>query len=369
MKILIISKSFLAVSSHKVLEELAAAKGVDLILLSPRKFKGKRAEQVRPRGYKIIYQNLIFPGSFHLSFYRRAKILVKQIKPDLILIDDEPYNLVTFQFASIGQKFRIKTIFVCLQTIFKKYPFLFNFFEKSVFKKAAGAVALTQSARQLLLKRGFQNPIAVIPYSVDPELFRPAESPALKVKLGLKNEFVIGYFGRLVLEKGLEILAGAVAQLPGEIPWRVLMVGSGNYKNKLLRKIRALKIRDKFIFIDSVGSWQVAEYLNCLDVLVLPSYETRRWHEQFGRILIEAMSSEVAVIGADSGQIPQVLARAGLTFKQNDSGDLKEKLLLLMKNPQTKNALAQAGRQLTLENFHPQRCAGKFYNFFQEILG
>ena len=57
-------------------------------------------------------------------------------------------------------------------------------------------------------------------------------------------------------------------------------------------------------------------FMNALDVFVLPSETRSNWREQFGRVIVEAMSCGVPVIGSDSGEIPTVLGDAGLISKK-----------------------------------------------------
>ncbi len=68
-----------------------------------------------------------------------------------------------------------------------------------------------------------------------------------------------------------------------------------------------LGIRDRVRFEGAVPPERVPGLLHQLDVLVLPSRTRANWTEQFGRILVEAMACEVAVVGSSSGEIPNVI--------------------------------------------------------------
>ncbi len=63
----------------------------------------------------------------------------------------------------------------------------------------------------------------------------------------------------------------------------------------------ALGIADRVAVRDWLPSTQMPEFYRELDVLVLPSRTRSNWTEQFGRVLIEAMSCEVTVVGSGSG--------------------------------------------------------------------
>jgi glycosyltransferase involved in cell wall biosynthesis len=136
----------------------------------------------------------------------------------------------------------------------------------------------------------------------------------------------LGFFGRLVPEKGLNGLLDALARVPEQ---RLLVVGSGPERDALEAQARALGLADRVRFLGSVKSEDVAAYLKAIDVLCLPSLTRGNWKEQFGRVLIEAMAAEAVVVGSSSGEIPRVIADAGLVFPEGDAGALADRLLRL----------------------------------------
>ena len=64
-----------------------------------------------------------------------------------------------------------------------------------------------------------------------------------------------------------------------------------------------------------------------MDVLVLPSLTTEKWKEQFGRVLIEAMSAKIPVIGSNSGAIPEVISDCGYIFEEGNINQLQKCIL------------------------------------------
>ena len=85
-------------------------------------------------------------------------------------------------------------------------------------------------------------------------------------------------------------------------------------------------ITERTTFRDSVPHADVAALWPTIDVLVLPSHTTPRWAEQFGHVLVEAMAHGVAVVGASSGAIPDVIGDAGLVVPERDPAALREAL-------------------------------------------
>ena len=119
---------------------------------------------------------------------------------------------------------------------------------------------------------------------------------------------VVGFLGRLVPEKGVELLTTVLDRVT--TPWRALIVGSGPLEEMVSAWGR--RHPDRVRVITTVQHDEVPAYLNAMDVLCAPSQTTPRWREQFGRMLIEAFASGVAVIASTSGEIPYVVADAGV---------------------------------------------------------
>jgi glycosyltransferase involved in cell wall biosynthesis len=196
---------------------------------------------------------------------------------------------------------------------------------------------------------------------VDADLFRP---PARRES---GRSFVIGSANRrLVAEKGVDVLLQAVAKLPGV--WRLQIAGDGPMKRPLQQLAQELGIAERVQFDGSIPSGQVPAYLQQLDTLVLSSRTRPNWKEQFGRILVEAMACEVAVIGSDSGEIPHVIGEAGLIFPEDDVDTLRDHLQQLMISPALRDKLGRDGRQRVLANFTQAQVAAKTVSVYRELM-
>jgi glycosyltransferase involved in cell wall biosynthesis len=105
--------------------------------------------------------------------------------------------------------------------------------------------------------------------------------------------------------------------------------------------------------------------MNALDVFVLPSETRSNWREQFGRVIVEAMSCGVPVVGSDSGEIPTVLGDAGLIFHEGDSAESAGQLLCLLSNPEERVRLSHAGRERVLRLFSVEQVARKHLSLYR----
>ncbi len=366
MKVLVIWKALVSEAYHKRFKELSRFKDIELTLIVPTKWHNTILEKKYCEEYKIIPGKVILNGYNHLHWYPGLEKVVKQIRPDIFHIEEEHYSLVTYQAIRLAKKYNIKSLFVSLQNIYKKYPFPFSWIERYNLKNTDYVVAVSEEIKDVLVRKGFDNgQISIIPYGIDPLMYCKMESTELRSELRLEA-FTIGYIGRFVQEKGIFDLLKAVSQIKSK--FNLLMVGSGKLRSKIKTEGKRLGIFEKIRIVDSVSSSQVSNYLNCMDCLALPSRTTKKWKEQFGRVLIESMSCEVPVVGSDSGEIPNVIGNSGLVFKEGDINNLYSKLELLINDVDLRMELAKKGRQRVLNNFTQERVARETYKVYKKIM-
>lgn len=104
------------------------------------------------------------------------------------------------------------------------------------------------------------------------------------------------------------------------------------------------------------------------DALVLPSLTRPNWKEQFGRVLVEAMATGLAVIGSDSGAIPGVLGDAGLIVPEGDAEAITGALQRLYDEAGLRQALADKGRERVLQHFTHASVAQATVDVYRSLL-
>ena len=104
------------------------------------------------------------------------------------------------------------------------------------------------------------------------------------------------------------------------------------------------------------------------DILVLPSYTVPHWREQFGQVVVQAMSCGVPVIGSTHAEIPRVIGDAGLTFEERDVAGLSARLDELAVSVEMRAHFADLGRRRVLENFTNRRIADTTYDIYTQLL-
>ena len=360
-----ISKACVVGPYQRKLEELARLPDMELFLVVPPYWRdGRRVlplEKAHTTGYEIRTLFMALNGHFHLHFYPGLRALIRNLHPHIVHIDEEPYNLATFQAMRLAQSCGAKALVFTWQNLLRRYPFPFSLFERYNLRHAAYVLAGNLEAVGVLRAKGYVGPVHVLPqFGVDPDLYRKRQPPTRR-----GTTFVIGYVGRLVEEKGVHVLLRAVDGLQGN--WVLRIVGDGPYSPTLQALRKELDLGRRVRFEARIPSTEIPHHLNRLDVLVLPSLTRRNWKEQFGRVLIEAMACEVPVVGSSSGEIPNLIGDAGIVFPEGNESALRSALGRLMSEPELRNELGQRGRSRVLERYTQKRIAAETYAAYSQL--
>ncbi|MBZ0301703.1 MAG: glycosyltransferase family 4 protein [Anaerolineae bacterium] len=363
MRVLMLSKACIVGIYQRKLEAIAEL-GVDLLTLVPPSWKDERGEtrleRAYTQGYRLEETPIWFNGSFHLHLYPHFARVLRQFRPDIVHIDEEPYNAATWQALYAARRVGAKTLFFSWQNIQRNYPPPFSLGERWVLRQIDYALMGTESAAQVWRSKGYTGPLRVVPqFGVDPELFHPQPQDP-------NRPFTIGYFGRLVPEKGLTLLLDAVTRLEGD--WWLRLVGGGPQRAELQALAQQLGIVERVTFCDLLPSAQMPAQYAALDAYVLPSLTRPNWKEQFGRVLVEAMASGVPVIGSDSGAIPDVIGEAGLIFPEGDAAALASQLRRLQADSTLRQTLAVQGRARVLKHFTHQQVAQATVEVYRAMM-
>lgn len=298
-------------------------------------------------------------GRNHFHYYPGLSGVVDQFQPDLVHIDEEHYSFVTYQAVSIVSRRRIPALFFTWQNLYKDYPWPFSSIERRVLGYVSAAIAGNAEAVEVLQKKGFRKPVAIIPqFGTDDRLFVPDPGRGMRKELGLSDTIAIGYVGRLIPEKGLDDLVdAALPLLHKDERIRLVFAGSGPWREAGEAKLRAEGVQTQAVFVPWVPSADMPRLMNALDVLVLPSRTTARWKEQFGRVLTEAMAVGVPVVGSSSGEIPSVIGDAGMVFPEGDKAALGKILSDLVHDPAGREDLARRGHERVRDRFTQEAVA------------
>jgi glycosyltransferase involved in cell wall biosynthesis len=383
-RLLTIGHSYCVALNRRLPHEIARVGDWDVTAVGPARFRGDfgwhTLEPAPGELCKAIPVSVRFGRRVHVMLYGPALSSLLAEPWDLVHCWEEPYVAAAAQIARRMAP-NVPLVLATFQNIAKRYPPPFNWIERYSMSRANGVIAFGRTAAEVLenTDRGRVSvpraetrprPVAVIPPGVDLTQFRPDEARRAATLARLEwcdGVPVVGFLGRLVPEKGVELLTTALDRVT--TPWRALIVGSGPLEGTVSAWGRRHPNRVRVI--TTAQHEEVPAYLNAMDVLCAPSQTTPRWREQFGRMLIEAFASGVAVIASASGEIPYVVADAGVLVPENDVDDLsqwQQAIELLTMDRSRRCELARRGRERAESMYGWPVVARQHLDFFERVI-
>lgn len=359
-----------------VVPKIWAPGGVQNHLIKPQPRQEGRFRVVPVSNFSQNNQSLLSFGSDIIP-------LLREFRPDVIHVEQGAKSIGYAELISLNRLLglKAKNVFFTWWNLPYEVKFPLSILERYNLRHTHGLIAGNQDGADILRDHGYSGPACVLPQlGVDESLFRPMAQPDLAAKQGISpHDFVIGFVGRFVPEKGLLTLLEALGKLqmnPPERPWKLLLLGRGPLKEELQAQAAATGIADHIIWVESVPHDDVPRYINLMDALVLPSETTYQfktlsaagWKEQFGHVLIEAMACKVPVIGSDSGEIPHVIKTDGLIFPEGDAAALAQKIALLVEQPDQHEALAAKGYHRAMKDYTNQALAKQQLDFYKTLF-
>jgi glycogen synthase len=183
---------------------------------------------------------------------------------------------------------------------------------------AASSIAVSQAVADDLAA-----PTVVIPNPYRDDLFRRLP--------GVERTEDLVFLGRLVSDKGVDILLDALARLGAEgLRPRLTVVGDGPEASSLREQAARLGLTEQVTFLGTQTGEELVEVLNRHRILVVPS----RYNEPFGIVALEGIACGCVVVGSQGGGLKGAIGPCGDTFRNGDTADLARVLGRRLRNPE-----------------------------------
>ena len=250
-------------------------------------------------------------------------------KWDVLDLHEEPFALATAEILILRavRRQRAPVVLYTAQNLDKRYPIPFRWLERWALRTASGVSACNSEAARIAERKGFAGRARVIPLGIDRKRFsavNTGESRGGADSPDSASVVTVGLLGRLVLEKGVDVLLRAVS---GDVRLRARIAGTGPLAASLQARCTELGIADRVELLGAIPPDEVAGFYRRLDVLAVPSIPTSRWTEQFGRVAVEAMACGIPVVASAAGALPDVVGGAGILVPPGDAASLARALV------------------------------------------
>ena len=218
--------------------------------------------------------------------------------------------------------------------------------EQAVVRSADRLVLASPQEREQLIRLYGADPdrAHVVPCGYDRDLFKPMEKARARRELGLHEDKIVLFVGRMERIKGLDVLLRAVAALEESESVRMVIVGGSEGDAELARLRRLameLGVLDRLLFVGPVPQSTLPLYYNAADVCVAPSF-----YETFGMVALEAMACGTPVIAARVGGLQATIAdgKTGFLVPWHCPEPYTERLEVILGNDLLRENLGRAAR-------------------------
>ena len=284
--------------------------------------------------------------------------LLTDFRPELLQIEEEPWTNGAAALARAARRLKIPYVLLTRESLPVTRSTLATLRRNRALAGAAGVISVNELAGRLAL-RGHPS----LPHRTIPQL---GVALPLSAERAAHTGLSIGFVGRLIPEKGLDLLFRAAVKLVGR--WTITVVGTGPAQEELEALAERLGIAGRVTWRGALPRAAVDEVWPRLDVVVVPSRTTPRWLEATPRAALDAMAHGLAVIGSAAGALPETIADAGVVVPEEDVGALSETLQRLHDDPAEHQRLGAAGRRRVMERYTDTAIGERTLGFWRDLL-
>jgi glycogen synthase len=235
---------------------------------------------------------------------------------------------------------------------------LLTFFRRWLCNRATANAAISHHVQERLQLRNSR----IIYYGI-PDTAHQIESPASDH--GLSSPPCFAYVGRLVSEKGLDVLVAAASMLKQDgLDFRLKFIGDGPERAHLQRRAAEQLPNGQVVFTGFVTGEELRRAVDEVAVMVMPS----RCEETAGLSAIEQMMRGRLVICSDIGGLGEVVDGAGLKFAPENAPALAALLRQVVENPQIVTEFGKKARERALQLFAEDRMIREHVELYREVM-
>jgi glycosyltransferase involved in cell wall biosynthesis len=291
---------------------------------------------------------------------KHLRSVVRDIGPRILHIVGDPWTPTAEAGAAAGRDLKIPYVLVGTSSVGEPKGLTAKWQADRVRNGAAALAGLVRPALGLLAQGRTEKPVAVLPpggIAIPPSWeARPAGTPV-----------VFTAVGRLLPERGFDLLLSALGQTYGD--WRLRVIGTGPEQENLEAQAQRLGLSSRIEWLGSLPRESVTPLWASTDALVAPSRTTAQWVEPSGSVVLEAMAHGVAPVVSRCGALPDVVGDGGMIVDEDDLAALSRALQGLVADPVMARTIGAAARQRVLEQYGDAAVAERMVELWKRAVG
>ena len=211
--------------------------------------------------------------------------------------------------------------------------------------------------------------LTMIPNGVNTNIYKQVEKNDLELfrgKFALPKEKLVVFVGRLVYEKGAQVLINAIPKILEKTDAKFIIVGSGYMKDQLMNIVKSMRLEQKVLFTGFIDEVTLTKLQVCADVSVVPSL-----FEPFGIVALEAMAAKSPVVVSDTGGLSEIVEHevTGVKVYPNNPESLAWGVTNLLLNQKYRNRIAENAYVKVLEKYNWNKIARQTKGIYETVLG
>lgn len=334
---------------------------------SSKRFSGVTSTMLQVLGVQKNHADILVLGHHHLptdvpslSFFQAIRALRTPLPSGQVRVFHARRNDEMIQALLLKFLFRAKLKIVFTSTAQRPKTWLTRF----LMRRMDGLISTCQAAADYMP----DPPDVIIPHGIDTQRFdEPVDLSS--APFGSETN-VIGIFGRVRAQKGVDLLVEAAIELLPENPdWAVVVVGQvtddqAGFHSALVTRLQQAGLEHRVYFTGELPYEKVVAWFKRVSIVCALST-----NEGFGLTVLEALAASKPVIATRAGAWPDILGhqKVGELIHVGDRSALKDALVQLMSDAELRHRYGQSGRQLVYDRYTVEREALQLLDFYQRI--
>jgi len=208
--------------------------------------------------------------------------------------------------------------------------------------------------------------IKVIPNGIDPSIFTNLEGVEdVRSRFADRNEKLVLYVGRLVVEKGVQVLLDAIPKVLQKLDAKFVIAGDGYLRSELVKRVAESGLASKVHITGYLDTNTIRRLFLAADVCVIPSL-----YEPFGIVALEAMAAGCPVVASDTGGLSEIIEheKTGVKVYPNNPDSLAWGILRVLESKDLAEYLKKNMREKVEREYRWSTIAQTTKSVYGEVL-